>query len=139
MNRRVESLTRQDLERLSQQPNTVVYEPTHSMQFDPWPADKVERFVQKIVSHTRHSETDDKAKIQKELTNDTDMCEFAARYKTFFEKLTDKAFCSDEKHVEMVLSMLDIRRKVEQNGLSEQDAKVQCADAALKSLIKRTI
>mgnify|MGYP006137055147 CR=1 FL=1 len=139
MQRRVESLTRDDLERLSNQPNTVVYEPTHTMTYDPWPADKVEEYVKRIVERCLQTEGESTTSIQKDLTNDTDMCEFAARYKTFFEKLTDPNFSADDKHVKMILEMLNIRRRVEQNELTEQDAKVKCADAALSSLIKRTI
>ena len=139
MQRRVESLTRADLEKLSEQPNTVVYEPTHTMTYEPWSADKVEEYVRKIVSRCMQNEGESTSSIQKDLTNDTGMCEFAARYKTFFEKLTDPVFAADKKHVRMITDMLNIRRKVEEKKLSEQDAKVQCADAALSSLVTRTL
>lgn len=136
MKKTVGSFTESQLQELSEQPNVVVYQPTHDFHFQPWSSSTVDEYVDKLILATNKWKGDEKT-LRKQLTNDTNMCEFAARYKTFFEKLTTPSFVQDSEHVNIVRQMLNIRKQVETGTLSETDAKVKVADVALVSLVGR--
>ena len=136
MKRTIGSFTRSELEEFANKPGVVVYEPSHTMHFAPWKSEEIDDYITKIIERTRawSGTADD---LRKDLTNQKDMCEFAARYKTFFEKLTDKNFATDEKHVEVMRKIVHIRAKVDTGEMTEEAAKIKCADIALESLVKR--
>ena len=136
--RTVGSFTKSQLEEFAKQPNVVVYEPSHRMHFTPWTTDEVDMYITRIIEKTKGwSGTPDA--LKKDLTNDTDMCEFAARYKTFFEKLTDPKFINDNEHVEVMRQIVGVKSQVDCGKITEEEAKTKCADIALTSLIKRTM
>ena len=136
--RTIGSFTRSQLEEFAKQPNVVVYEPSHTMHFTPWTTDEIDQYITQIIEKTKAwSGTSDA--LRKNLMNETSMCEFAARYKTFFEKLTDPRFVNDDAHVQVMRQIVSVKSQVDSGTLTEDEAKTKCADIALTSLIKRTM
>ena len=129
--RTVGCFTDAKLKELSEQPNTVVYKPTHDIVYTPWTAVRVRDVVMRIAQATR-SGTDAAT-----LRGDAEIGEFASKYTVFFQKLTDPAFVADEAHVKTVLKIVALKGMVEQGLLDETTAQAQSADIALKSLASR--
>jgi hypothetical protein len=136
MKRTVGTFTKEQLAEIANRPNHIVYEPTHDFHFEPWKSEQVAAVTTAIIQKTKEWEGTPDA-LRKELTNDTQICEFAARYKVFFDKLTTPEFVADDKHLKVLQGMLSVRANVDNGTLSEEEAKTQCADLALKSLIRR--
>ena len=63
--------------------------------------------------------------------------EFSTKYQTFFKKLTDPIFCQDQKNINVIKQMIIIKSAQNDGTLSETEAKAQCADIALNSLVER--
>jgi hypothetical protein len=129
--RTVGCFTDAKLRELSEQPNTVVYQPTHDIVYTPWPAHRVRDAVMKISSATREGKSAADIRMNPELH------EFSEKYTKFFEKLTDPAFVADEEHVKTMLKLVMLKSMVDQGVLDEKTAQAQSADVALKSLASR--
>tara|TARA_B110000046_G_scaffold183525_1_gene219790 strand:- start:188 stop:598 length:411 start_codon:yes stop_codon:yes gene_type:complete len=130
-NRTVGCFTDAKLREIAQQPNTVVYQPTHDIEYTPWPAHRVRNAVMKITSATRGGVT------PMRIREDDELREFSEKYTKFFEKLTDSAFVADDGHVATVLELVTLKSMVEQGTLDATNAQAQSADVALKSLATR--
>lgn len=130
--RTVGCFTDAKLKEIAQQPNTVVYQPTHDITYIPWSAQRVYKAVLKIASATREGIMPEKI-----CQDDDELKEFSQKYTKFFEKLTDKMFVMDDGHVQTVLKLINLKTMVEQGLLDETAAQAQSADIALKSLSAR--
>ena len=129
--RTVGCFTDAKLRELAEQPNAVVYQPTHDIVYTPWTAARVSDAVKRIAQATRAGSSADK------IREDSDLDEFAQKYTVFWQKLTDPAFVEDEQHVKTVLKLVALKSMVEQGILDETAAQAQSADIALKSLAAR--
>ena len=129
--RTVGSFTEEKLRELAEQPDTVVYQPTHDIVYTPWSAQRVREAALKVASATRCGTTTD------QLCEDDELREFSQKYTVFFQKLTDAAFVADEGHIQTVLQLIALRSMVEQGTISEASAMTQSADIALQSLKAR--
>lgn len=131
MKRTVGCFTDAKLRELAEQPNTVVYQPTHDIVYTPWTASRVRDAVMQISSATREGKSPD------DIRTDEELREFSEKYTKFFEKLTDAAFVADEEHVKTMLKLVMLKSMVEQGILDDTTAQAQSADVALKSLASR--
>lgn len=129
--RTVGCFTDAKLKELAEQPNTVVYKPTHDIVYTPWSANRVRDAVMKISNATREG------KSHADICADPELLEFSEKYQKFFEKLTDPSFVADNKHVETMLKLVMLKSMVEQGILDEKSAQAQSANVALKSLASR--
>ena len=132
MRKTVSCFTEEKLRELSQQPNTVVYQPTHDILYEPWSAQRVSDCVDRLVMATLA-----RGASPETSSLDPDLIEFSQKYTVFFKKLTDPEFVKDPTHVLTVKKLVDLRARVEEGGLNLQEAQAQSADIALKSLMGR--
>lgn len=129
--RTVGCFTDAKLRELAEQPNTVVYQPTHDIVYTPWNAQRVREAVLKIASATRRGTTTD------ELCKDDELLEFSKKYTIFFQKLTNVEFAADDGHIQTVLKLIALKDMVEHGQMDEASAKAQSADIALQNLKSR--
>lgn len=131
MKKTVGCFTDEKLRELACQPNVTVMQPTHDNVYKPWPAKRVSECVRRVSTLTRSGAS--AADIKK----DAELSEFAAKYITFFEKLTDPQFVADVDHIKTVQRLILLRQMVEEGLLTDVAAQAQSADIALKSLATR--
>ena len=131
MSRQVGCYTESSLRAIAKEPNAVVYEATHDIQYTPWPASRVERCVDDLVQFTRSGAAAAAAQLSDELR------EFASKYTVFFQKLTDAAFVADAENVRVVKKLVALRAMVESGEVDEATARATSADLAFKSLATR--
>lgn len=118
------------LRELAEQPNVTVYQPTHDVVFEPWPAARVRRCVDRVAALTREGRT------AAEVRADAELDAFARHYLVFFQKLTDADFVRDPEHVATVQALVELRAGVERGG-DATAAQAAAADLALQRLAKR--
>ena len=135
MKKSVGCFTDEKLKELSEQPNTVVYKPTHDIVFEPWPASKVSTVMDQIVNVTKTLKL--KEKIEIECTKDVLIKEFSEKYIKMFEKLCDFNFVSDPQNIEVMKRLILLKAAVDQNMTTEESAQAQVSDIALKNLSSR--
>ena len=132
MKKTVSCFTDEKLNELSKQPNTTVMIPHHDITYTAWPSQRVMRAVDDLIQYTRSGVSPNKI-----IENNQELSEFASKYTIFFKKLTDPSFVNDKGHIYTVKRLITLHSLVENNTLSEMDAKAEAADMALKSLAKR--
>lgn len=125
-------LTPERLAELAQQPNHVVYTPTHDIQFEPWTAARVTECAKRLVALTHTGATPDEIR-----SRDGEMAEFASKYTVFFAKLTDPAFAVDESLVQTVMQLIALKSLLDSGAISETEAQGRSADLALQNLHAR--
>ena len=69
--------------------------------------------------------------------DDSEIKEFASKYTVLYDKISNREFVSDEKNIEIIRNMVMLRAMVENNVISEEEAKSKCSDIALKGLIEK--
>ena len=135
MKKSVGCFTAEKLNELSQQPNTVVYKPTHDIVYEPWPASKVSVVMDSIIKMTFSYK--DKNIITQESQKDPLIKEFSEKYTRMFEKLCDIQFVQDEQNIQVMKRLILLKAAVDQNMTTEESAQAQVSDIALKSLSSR--
>ena len=135
MSRKVGYFSESKLAELANQPNTTVMQTTHDHVFEPWPAYKVNHYVDKLVAMTSRRASQEE--IAKEKEKDAEFAFFLHNYRTFATKLSDYNFVSDAENVTTVKKLLMLRYQYEQGTMTEEEAKAMSSDIALKSLMKR--
>lgn len=135
MKKTVGCFTDEKLQELSEQPNTVVYKPTHDVTFTPWPASKVSTAVDDIVKLTKTLK--EKTAIDEACQNQPLLAEFSDKYKTMYSNLTNENFVADVENIRVLKRIILLKAAVDQNMTSEQAAQAQVSDIAIKSLSSR--
>lgn len=131
MKKSVGCFTEEKLRALAQEPNVTVYQPTHDIVYTPWSADRVMKCVDSVAQMTRDGKSVDEVRATDELR------EFSEKYTVFFQKLTDRKFVDDPRHVETVKKIVSMKDKVDRGLMDENTAKAESADIALQSLVSR--
>lgn len=135
MKKRVGCFTEDKLDELSKQPNTVVYQPTHDITFQPWPASKVSHAVDEMIKITNEQRVTNN--IQEACQKNAMLTEFSQKYTKFYEKLCDYEFVKDTENIQLLKRMILLKAAVDQNMTSAEAAQAQVSDIALKSLSSR--
>lgn len=135
MKKSVGCFTEDKLQELSEQPNTVVYKPTHDIVFEAWPPSKVSVVMDAIIKITLSIKT--KETIVDECDKDPLLKEFSQKYTKMFEKLCDIKFVRDEQNIQVMKRLILLKAAVDQNMTTEEAAQAQVSDIALKSLSSR--
>lgn len=131
---RFANLTPEDLARLSERGDTVVYEPTHDTIFEPWPAQKVRKVVRLIIGVSKACESEDEARTKLRALGG-DVAEFESKYQVMFKRLTEPNVARNPKHVEIVLNMISIRERLEKGELDEMTAQRLVGEQTLANLM----
>lgn len=130
----IANLTPENLARLAERDDTVVYQPTHDTIFEPWPATRVRRCATFIVSVARGCATEEDARNRLRAVGG-DMTEFEAKYQLMFQRLTEPDIARNKGHVEIILSMIDLRDRMDRGTLSEEGAQRLVSEQALAGLL----
>ena len=131
MKKTIGCFTEDKLRELAEQPNVTVMQPVHDNIYTPWTASRVMQCTDTIISMTKRQFT------REAMRHDKEVDEFASKYITFFDKLSDAAFVEDEENVTVVKKLILLRQMVDQGLLAETEAQAQSSDIALKSLVQR--
>ena len=137
MNKTVGTFTKEKLEELASQPNVTVMQPTHDIVFDPWTCERVVNVVDLLIQKTQKNKDSEKEEIQKICKLDDQINEFSQKYQTFFAKLTDPLFVSDKDNIKIIKQMIILKSASDKGMISEENAKAQAADIALKMLAQK--
>lgn len=132
MNKRVDYFTEDKLKELAEQPNTIVMKPTYDTLFEPWPAGRVLEIMDTIVKITKNH-----SNPHEECLKNKNIAEFSSKYQKMYEKLVNVEFVRDDENLKVMKQMILLKAAVDKNMTSEEDAKAEVADLALKSLVSR--
>lgn len=131
MKKTVGCFTEAELKCRAMQPNVTVMQQEHTIEYNPWPVDRVKRAVRALIDRQSTHSSGDTTDLSAELE------EFSRKYTVFFSKLTDAEFVADAANVAMVLQLIELRERVEQHTLAEEEAKALAADIVMESLVHR--
>lgn len=137
MKKTVGCFTDEKLKELSEQPNTVVMQPTYDTVFTPWPAERVSLIVDQLAQTTKSKKNCSPEEIRVFCKDNKDFSEFSEKYKTMFEKLTVPDFVEDVDNLRVIKQMVLLKAAVDNNMTTAQEAQAQASDIALKSLSSR--
>ena len=125
-------MTERDVEKMAgSDPQKTVMKAVYDHIFQPWPMDVVYRCVDRIKTCTL--ELRDKERVEEKIRADDELSRFVHDHKTLGSKLTDIAFCKDERAIHALLSILDIRNKMVQGKMTESDARSGVSEVALRA------
>ena len=131
MEHRVQTLTAEDLARLSQEEGKVVYQETHDHTFEPWDIDEVEKCAGRMYEIT-HELKDDVAAIRARVDADGALRCFARDHPMLVAKLSDYRFCNDKRILSTLMAMFKQRRLMVSGQITEQEARNRVSAAALR-------
>lgn len=115
-------------------PRVTVMEHTWDRSYEPYAASRVEAIVSRLKSITMASSSAEAAR--KEANEDEELCTFGQRYKLLFEKMTTPEFVADPRAIQAVLSLIDIRQRVESGRLSARTAEEHAAGIAIRKALE---
>ena len=134
--RRVEPLTRDRLQALSQEEHTEVYEYVYDKTFEPFPADRVRGCVRQVSEIARNAASKDDARAA--ALSHPHLAEFSQCYQTMFDRLCDPSIASNPSHVQTVYAMIDVHDRMVRGTLSEDAARGEASSIALAGLMRQT-
>ena len=115
-------------------PRVTVMEHTWDRNYEPYVASRVEAIVTRLKSITITCSSAEAARA--EANKDEELCDFGQRYKLLFEKMTTPEFVADPRAIQAVLSLIDIRQRVETGRLSARTAEEHAAGIAIRKALK---
>ena len=133
MGRDVQCFDEAQLATLSREPNKVVYKAVHDNVYDPWPAERVSRCVDRLVALTRAGVPPARVRAEH-----PELDEFARLYVQFFARLTDREFSADNAHVTTLKRLIGLKGMLERREVTSEEAQAGAADIAFRSLLERT-
>ena len=133
---RFANLTPEAVAQLAERDDTVVYEPVHDTVFDPWPAQRVRACVNLAVGVARRCQSAEQARERVRQVGG-DMPAFEAQYQLMFERLTQPEIARNQGHVDIVLSMIALRERVDAGELQEGGAQRLVGEQALAGLLEQ--
>lgn len=120
-------------ERLANDPNAMVMEPTYDHVFEPWPKARVRAALDAVqalaVAH-------DKAEVDRQVQLDTELREFAKLHGKIYEHASNPAMARNPELMRVVHEMLNLRQRVIDGSLSDTDARASVSDTALAAVMK---
>lgn len=128
-------LTKERLQELAQRDDCVVYEPTHDVVFIPWAASRVRDCVRRIARAAARCR--DEAEARSKVAGLTDVAEFEEKYQTMFQRLVQPEFSRNEAHLQIMLSMIEVRARVESGAISESEAQRIISEQAMAGLMRQ--
>tara|TARA_B100000482_G_C12610503_1_gene298812 strand:- start:2061 stop:2489 length:429 start_codon:yes stop_codon:yes gene_type:complete len=137
MKKTVGCFTEEKLKELSQEPNTVVMQPTYDTIFEPWPASKVSDIMDQIVSITLSKKKCSAEEIRSYCKEKKILHDFSEKYQIMFKQITIPEFVADSENIKVVKQMILLKSAVDSNITSNEEAQAQAADLAMKSLVSR--
>ena len=131
---RVTNLTPENLARIAERDDSVVYQPTHDITFNPWSAERVRRCVQLITAIASKCANEDEARGRVRLVGG-DVLEFETKYQLMFQRLTEPDIAKNKSHVAIVLSMIELRGEIESGSITDEGAQKLVSERALAGLL----
>ena len=125
------------LRNLAEQPNVTVMQAGHDTIFEPWPSDRVQSTIQRLVTLAFEHPTLSDEHLRDRVKADDAIREFASKYQVFFDKLTTREFIKVPENVQIVLKLVQLRAEVERGCTSAEMAQAKASDIALTALAKR--
>lgn len=123
-------LTRERLEELNAQPGVTVMENKYTHEFEPRPTADVYDVVKRLATHTLAYQDTRKARYF--ALKDDEFCAFEKDYQATFQKFTTYEFVKDERAVQAVMALMQLRRQVERGELSSDVAGSRACEVALQ-------
>ena len=110
--------TKQHLEELSKRKNTIVYTAEHDQVFDPWPAERLKRVMEKTVKTMMDLPEDmDDFRARKKCIEDPEILDFYRHHLKTFLLITDRAAMKNEKFRQTITALIELRAKVERGDI----------------------
>lgn len=131
MEHKIRSLTSEDLARLSQEDDKVVYRETHDHTFEPWDVDEVEKCAGRMYEITHELKHDVDA-IRARIDADCTLKKFARDHPTLAAKLSDHRFCNDKRILSTLMAMFKQRKLMMSGQITEEEARNRVSAAALR-------
>ena len=133
--------TQQHLEELSNRKNTTVFSAQHDNVFEPWPAKKLKRVMEKTVSTIMGlPEEMDDFRARKKCLEDPDILDFYRHHLKTFLLITDRAVMKDDKFRQTMSGLLELRAKVERGDIrDENEGNALATKVVMQTLSGKTL
>ena len=127
---------REQLETLSERPNTTVYEATHDQVAEPWASGRVSSIMESIAARaTTYDPSVHPFRMRKALIEDPETLAFQRQHPRIFDMLTDREMLGDPRFRNAIKAMLHVRREVEAGRVAEgQEAEGLASRGVLAAL-----
>tara|TARA_B100000683_G_scaffold240334_1_gene247459 strand:+ start:6668 stop:7120 length:453 start_codon:yes stop_codon:yes gene_type:complete len=136
MQKRFEPLTKARLKEIAQRDDCEVYEHVYTKEFDPWPTQRVQGCVQRLVSISRHAQDAEKAKAT--ALADAELAEFSTCYQMMFAKLCDPTVSSNPSHVATMYALVKLHDELRTGKKTGDEARGEASNIALAGLLQQT-
>ena len=124
------------LEELSKRKNTTVYTVKYDRVFEPWPADKLRRIMEKTAKALFELPADmDDFRARKALIADPEILEFYRHHLKTFMLITDRAVMKDERYRQVMTGLVELRARAERGELGDENE----ANAAATKMVMQTL
>lgn len=135
MNHRLESMDAEKLRRLQEDERVTIMQPEHTIQYEPWRAERVMRCVDSLANITcRHKKKQD---IERAVQRDAELSEFATTHTVFYRNLTDPQFVRNPKHMETLKRIILLRLMQQRGQIDEKQAQMHSSDIAIRALMQQ--
>jgi len=115
-----QSLQGKKLKELSEKKENVVLVEEHDIKFEPWSTKRVKKCIDMIIEITHDPELElNKEKIRKKCTEKLELVKFSNYHHAMFEKFTDPEYAHNEKFLNGIKMMINVREKVETGEIDE--------------------
>lgn len=121
----------QQLESLSQRPNTTVYRATHDSAAK-WPAARVEAAMEAIVKTALECDsTMDDFRVRKKCMEDPESLAFQRQHPKFFWTITDRTMMRNEQYRGILGELLRLHARVEAGSVESSAADAQATQIVM--------
>lgn len=127
----------EQLRRLADRSDTVVYKPTYASVHEPWKATDARRVAEYIASKTSSfgEETSDFA-LRKALLEEEEVLKFQRCHPKLYYMLTDRQMVGEPRFRQALGAMLSVRDKVDEGSVGEDEANAMATSGVLAALQK---
>lgn len=127
------AVTPDRLRQLAERDDTVVYEPTYTHTFEPWPSARVKACVAHIVDVARGCATQVEAAAMARAAS-PEVAEFERHYQVMFKRLTEPEVARNDGMVKIVQQMIALRERVVRGAMTDVEAQSMLSEQALTEL-----
>ena len=124
-------LSRDQLDRASRDRNTVIYEPTYDITFEPWPVPRVLACLQKLAALT--IATGSESGAREAAAKESDLREFMQTHITLANHFMNPSFVKDRHKVNTMLKVIEVRRQMADGLLTHEQAHGLVSEIVLQA------
>lgn len=119
--------------RAENDPSVIVMQHAWDRTYEPYEAERVAHLVNMLADITRGAATEEEARAL--ATENDELRVFGERYGLLYRKMTTPAFVADPRAVQAVLSLVDLRQRVERGQLSARSGEEHAAGIAIRKAL----